>query len=210
MTNNFNLVAPLYDRLADLVYGGELQAAQEAFLTELPDIGKVLFIGGGSGQTLRKLIRLKPQLEIYYLEASTRMMEISKRVISHEDQKRIEFKVGTENEIPPHYKFEGVITFFFLDLFREDRKERIFNKLNNHLKEKAIWLQADFLPARGFVASVRERLMFLFFKIFSHIEANRIHEDQKLFRATGFQVIQRMYFFKKQIYSAVYQKESMD
>jgi hypothetical protein len=134
------------------------------------------------------------------------MMEISKRIIPHEDQERIEFKVGTENEIPPHFKFEGVITFFFLDLFREDRKARIFNKLNSHLKDKAIWLHADFLPARGFVASVRERLMFLFFKIFSHIESNRIHEDQKLFRDSDFQVVHRMSFFKKQIYSAVYQK----
>lgn len=207
MSNNFNLVAPLYDRLGDLVYGGELLASQEAFLGELPNEGKVLFIGGGSGQTLRRLIKVKPSLHIYYLDASSRMMEISKKLIPQKDQERIEFKIGTENEIPPHYKFDGVITFFFLDLFREDRKNRIFDKIHNHLKSSGIWLQADFLPARGFIAMLREKIMFLFFKIFSHIEANRIHEDQRLFRERSYKELNRKFFYKKQIYSAVYKKE---
>ncbi len=206
MSNNFNLVAPLYDRLGDLVYGGDLQASQAEYLSELPEEGLVLFIGGGSGQTLRKLIRIKPKLRIYYLDASSRMMEISKKLIPTPEQERIEFKIGTENEIPPHYKFDGVITFYFLDLFREDKKEKIFEKIHQHLKSGGVWLHADFLPAKRLLAIIKEKLMFLFFKIFSHIEANRIHEDQKLFRDRNYSELKRKFYHKKQIYSAVYQK----
>ena len=206
MSNNFNLVAPLYDRLGDLVYGGDIQASQDEYLHLLPEEGFLLFIGGGSGQTLRKIIKIKPRLKVYYLDASSRMMEICKKLIPTKDQERIEFKIGTENEIPPHYHFDAVITFYFLDLFREDRKERIFEKIHKHLKQDGIWLQADFLPAKGLISLIREKIMFLFFKLFSRIEANGIEEDQKLFKDKNYKQLQKRLFHKKQIYSAVFQK----
>lgn len=206
MSNDFNLVAPLYDRIGDLVYGGNILASQEEFLSELPEEGFALFIGGGSGQTLRKLIRKKPKLKIYYLDASSRMMEISKKLIPLKDQERIEFKIGTESSIPPNYHFDCILTFYFLDLFREDKKEKIFEKLHQHLKKGGLWLQADFLPSKGLIATIREKLMFLFFKLFSHIEANGIHADQKLFAERSYKELKRRNFHKNQIYSSVYQK----
>lgn len=206
MSNNFNLVAPLYDRLADLVYGGDIQAAQDRFIEYLPEEGKVLFIGGGSGQTLLKILKQKPQLSIHYLEASSRMMEISKKLISKKDAERVEFMVGTEESLMPQQQFDGIITFFFLDLFGEEKKSKIFKKLDKHLKKKVIWLHADFLPAKDFLSRSREKIMMLFFKIFSSIEANNINNDMRLFRRNGYQIAQHQFFHKKQIYSAVYRR----
>lgn len=60
MNNNYNFIAPFYDHLVYFIFKDEIYNSQIEFIDQLPESGKVLFIGGGSGKVLKTLIESKP------------------------------------------------------------------------------------------------------------------------------------------------------
>ena len=46
---SFDRVAPYYDRLARLVFGGSIRRAQRHFLSQVPAAARVLLVGGAPG-----------------------------------------------------------------------------------------------------------------------------------------------------------------
>lgn len=72
--NGFDLLAPIYDRLAGLVFGRSIRRAQVSGLGQLPKGGKVLAVGGGTGTFLPDLCRTVMPEQVVYVEASEKML----------------------------------------------------------------------------------------------------------------------------------------
>jgi tRNA (cmo5U34)-methyltransferase len=81
MPNNFsfNTIAPFYDFLVRLVFQQRLQEAQESLLVQIPEKGRVLILGGGTGWVLTRLLELKPEVSIVYVEVSEKMLALSQQ-----------------------------------------------------------------------------------------------------------------------------------
>ena len=88
--------------------------------------GNVLFIGGGSGRVLKQLILLKPHLQIDYIDASKKMINRSKTMISNHIH-HVNFIHGTQNDIP-NIKYDAILTFFYLDLFQAEKRKILHEK----------------------------------------------------------------------------------
>src|SRR5687767_498288 len=76
---DFNFIAPVYDALAQLVYGKAQRRAQAHFLSMIPAGSSVLILGGGSGWILPELLRQSRPARVLFLEPSAQMMQRAKR-----------------------------------------------------------------------------------------------------------------------------------
>ena len=81
MPANYNKIAPVYDLLSRLVFGGAIVNAQRLLLPGLPrGQYRVLIVGGGTGWILDELGKQRPQgITVDYVEVSEKMISISKK-----------------------------------------------------------------------------------------------------------------------------------
>ena len=114
MLNGFNTIAKIYDTLAKIVFGRVIKKAQLHFLNEIPIEAKVLILGGGTGWILNSILKIRPAVEVWYIEASTKMISIAKKKVVGFNN--IHFIHGTEQNIPVDQHYDVVITNFYFDL----------------------------------------------------------------------------------------------
>lgn len=200
--NNYNSIASYYRFLVRIVFGQSIDEAQAVFINQLPNNGRLLFIGGGNGNVLKLIYRLKPQLEIDYIDQSENMINSAKKSYSND---LVNFIVGNEQSIP-NRKYDAIITFFFLDLFCTEKRGRIMKTLENLLKVKGIWLVADFKQPTTTYHKLIEKVMFLFLKITTKIESDSIENYSEAFEKTDLNKLTTETFYNNFIYSTVYQK----
>jgi tRNA (cmo5U34)-methyltransferase len=128
----FDLIAPLYDVTARVVFGGQLMAAQRALLPHLCEARRALMIGGGTGELLALALRRAPQLRVCYVEASAEMIKRAQARLSAEERERVAWCHSThvclyerslselwgelEGELEGELSFDCVLTCFMLDV----------------------------------------------------------------------------------------------
>jgi ubiquinone/menaquinone biosynthesis C-methylase UbiE len=170
--NGFDTIAPLYDKLAHFVFRGAIQQSQQHFLSSVASLKNALIIGGGTGLIAQKLLSENRQLRITYVEASQRMIAISRENCAAFSN-RIQFIHGTEENIPDD-KYDLVVTAFFFDMFNQRDAELIVSNIVKKMNEDGTWLATDFVNTTSFVHRVMLWSMYAFFKIVSGIPASAL------------------------------------
>ncbi|KAA3650570.1 MAG: methyltransferase [Bacteroidetes bacterium] len=205
MVNDYNAIAPIYTFLSKLVFFGCIQKSQEEFLSLLPVKGKVLFMGGGGGNTLKIITQKYPLLHIDYIDQSEKMISLSRKRLINEPNHHVNFIVGNENNIPDT-NYDVIMTFFYLDLFSPKNLDLIHKTLNNTLSVNGLWLISDFNQAKKWWQKAIELMMFSFLKITTGIESNSISAIRESYFEPGFRKKGLTYFYGKYIFAAAYQK----
>jgi tRNA (cmo5U34)-methyltransferase len=170
----FDVLAPVYDRFASLVYGTAIREAQVFFLKTIPSSGNVLILGGGTGWLLVELLRMRPQCKVWYIEASAKMIEQAQKKLSQEQQGRVTFIQGTQDSIPQGMQFDVVITAFFLDLFSPATLRRVIDAIELSLMPEGVWLVADFVERNVSWQRLLLKMMYTFFRWCCGIEARQL------------------------------------
>ncbi|HTH58015.1 MAG TPA: class I SAM-dependent methyltransferase [Cyclobacteriaceae bacterium] len=169
-SNDFDNLAFVYDKLARLVFGKSIVQSQQFFLHRIPDRSRVLILGGGSGWILEKLLEARPTVEVCYIEASQNMISLAQDRIQNDT--RIQFINGTENEIP-NRAFDVIIANFYLDLFEDQSLKPVLQKMKSSLAPNGEWLITDFVD-RTWWHRTMLKIMYLFFKATTKIEAGKL------------------------------------
>lgn len=198
----FDRIAPYYDRLASLVFGKSIRAAQVCFLSGIPPASYILILGGGTGRIISEIRKQRNNCHIWYIEHSATMLELSRQ--KNPSDEYLHYIQGTECEIPSHITFDVVITQFYFDLFTVDSLSEALGKIRMALKSNALWLVADFTTPQKWWQHVMLALMYRFFRIVSNIEANKLPRWNEALMAAGFFEFKQKSFFGSFIKSAVY------
>jgi ubiquinone/menaquinone biosynthesis C-methylase UbiE len=177
--NNFDLVAPIYDGLATLVFGGAIKRSQIALLDQLQDVESALIIGGGTGWILRELLERTPVKHVVYVELSEKMIDKARELIERthpEWLSRVSFRHGTEQSIEQSdLPFDLIVTNFFLACFNDDNCTQMIQRLSRFMAPDGRWLFVDFqLPLFGparLAAQALFKVMFTFFNVMSDLES---------------------------------------
>jgi tRNA (cmo5U34)-methyltransferase len=201
--NRFNALAGVYDTLVELVFGNSVRQAQRHYLKEIPTASNVLILGGGTGWIIRELLLVNPTATIWYVEASSAMIERSKKKMLHFPGSTVHFIHGTEDSIPEVATFNVVITAFFLDLFTPSSLVCVIEKIKKSLVPDAMWLATDFVNQANRWQGVMLRVMYFFFRFVCRIEAKQLPQWEKLLRHYGYKEIKSHYFFYSFIKTAV-------
>jgi ubiquinone/menaquinone biosynthesis C-methylase UbiE len=207
--NDFDLVAPIYDGLATLVFAGAIKRAQLSMLPALRGVNDVLILGGGTGWFLLALLRTVRPRRVLYVEKSSKMLRYSRDLIATEAPElldHVEFRLGTEESLTPSDGlFELVVTNFFLDLFNTENSTAVAESLARNFAPKGRWLFTDFqLPARGILrwyALLLFKVMFTFFNVFSRMESRRPPDWERIFGRIGMKIHSGRSFYGSMIHS---------
>ncbi|WP_347158128.1 class I SAM-dependent methyltransferase [Pontibacter chitinilyticus] len=211
--SGFDRVAFFYDRLARLVYGSAQEQAQLALLPYVPASARVLVIGGGSGWLLEQLLHTPKQLSILYVDAAPAMLQLAKKryhqyPLPHSST--VTFRLGTEQSLLPHERFEVVFTPFLLDLFPPLRLRQLMQVLEAHLQPGGVWLFADFWPVQQSPPWWQRVLifgMYAFFGMLSGVKARKLPDYGQHFHALQLQEVHHQPFYGGMIQGKVFVKE---
>jgi len=178
---DFGRVASVYDVLAGVVFGRAQRRAQQAALAAgLPLAGaapRVLVLGGGSGWVLTELLRHCPAARVLYLETSAAMLgraQARLQRVAPGAGAQVEFRQGSEQALGPAEQFDVVVTFFVLDCFTLTEFPAALACLQAARRPRALWLVADFRPARTWWQRTLLRVMYLFFRITVGLRAQQL------------------------------------
>lgn len=179
---SFDAIAPFYDHLAHLVFGRTLERAQLSLLHQLPEGGRWLLLGGGTGWLLKHVMdRCQPD-SVLYLEASGRMLDLAqKRLANQSNGQKISFRLGTEAALAAADSFDVILTPFVLDLFPERWLEQVMIPvLAGKLKPGGYWLSTDFVPTTVWWQRLLARCMLIFFGLTTGIHTTRLPDWSRL------------------------------
>ncbi|GAB3700551.1 hypothetical protein GCM10027592_27610 [Spirosoma flavus] len=193
MSGNFDLVAPIYDTLAMLIFGRRLQQAQVVWLHQIPADATILIVGGGTGWLLQQVLTHCRPRQVLYLETSRQMInQAVRRIIKSKQMGSIEFRVGNELTLQPDERFDVVMTPFVLDLFTEKTlRSQLIPRLRNVLKPIGQWYVTDFVqPKNGWQKGILW-LMIRFFRLTARIEIKQLADWQTTLAETGLKLRER-------------------
>ena len=193
----------MYDRLAGLVYGKAIRNAQHVHLPALKSARKILIIGGGTGWILRDVLSLDPASTIVYVEASSKMLELSRSNVPKGDLHRVVFVEGTEQSLPDQPQFDAVMANFFLDLFSETELNAVVVKLKHTLMPDGKLLCTDFVDDHAW-QRVLLFVMYGFFRLTAGLRNRKLPPWREVIGAHGFQRIQSRSFWNGFICSELY------
>ncbi|GAA4373927.1 class I SAM-dependent methyltransferase [Hymenobacter koreensis] len=210
---NFDFAAAFYDPLARLVFGRTLLRAQQAVLRHgLPntDAGRLLFIGGGTGQVLPELLTLRPMVQVVYVEASAAMLRRAEqhlRQSAPEQVARVQFVHGTEADLPPDARFDAILAFFLFDLFTPTELAELLHRLQQHATPKTQWLVADFAPPQRPWQRGLQWLMYQFFRRASGVSGRELPDIAGALQEIGLTRRWRQQWASGLVEAAVYSAE---
>ena len=178
---NFNWIAPLYDPLAFLVFGRQLDRAQTVFLPRIPFGASVLIVGGGTGWLLEQVLTTSQPKQVVYLETSAQMVvRSSRRMIRHAVVGSVDFRVGDETLLTSDEHFDVILTPFVLDLYTEKTLQTSFvPALRSRLTPGGLWLVTDFVQPQVGWQKALLWTMIRFFRLTADIDVRQLADWQR-------------------------------
>jgi len=204
--NSFDRIAPVYDRLAGMVFGTAIQDAQRAHLDALSTAREILILGGGTGWLLKDLLQRNLSARITYLEASQRMIDQARKSLMDADRLRVAFVHGTEEWLLEENRFDAVIINFFADMFTAPELVKILQRLDLVLRPGGQLLCTDFVDDVRWQRALLSA-MYTFFKVTAGLRNHQLAPWRKLIPDEGFERLRSKTFWKGFICSEVYRKD---
>jgi tRNA (cmo5U34)-methyltransferase len=201
--SKYNIIAPYYDFLAQLVYWGSIERANTAFLDAVPANATLLIIGGGTGKSLELL---NPQLELDYLEPSSKMIGKARKRSS---PRNTSFILQTFEEFAPNKKYDFVVCPFFLDQFKSHDLPGILTKIDCILKPEGQVLVSDFNIPKGPFKIIKQVLLNTtigFFRVVTGLKIRRLENISNAMEKNNFRCTNSKAFYFGMIFSSTWIK----
>jgi len=189
--NGYNLIAPYYLFFVKLVFGDLLFKAQTHFLTKNPDPAQILIVGGGSGELLSFCLNQYPKTRITYVESSSKMIELSEKRVSIQDQARVDFQCKSIFEWDTNKKFDLVALPFILDLFSDVNCHKFLLKTKSILREEGSMVVTDFSNNSSKFQKALINFMYLLFNSVGATERASLPEFYSLFASEKLSIIKK-------------------
>jgi ubiquinone/menaquinone biosynthesis C-methylase UbiE len=200
--NAFDKIAPAYDTLARLMFGKSIRNAQRHYLSLVNSDAKVLVLGGGSGWILSDLNSVSPRCEVWYIEASFKMLSMARE---HKGCcKAVHFMHGTEANIPGDISFNAIIANFYLDLYSPAELPGLIRSLKECLSDDGVVLVSDFVNTRKWWQQWLLRSMYAFFSLSCGIDNQKLPDWRESMQASGLAEYHSAQFFHGFIVSAAF------
>lgn len=196
---DFNRIAPFYDVLKKIVFGGTLDKASSFFTPQIPITNHILIIGGGSGQILSSFGK---HHTVTYVESSKNMIALAQK---RKCYAKVEFIESSIEAFSSPVLYDTIITPFILDCFCEKQLHLIFEKLRGLLKEGGTWLHSDFYP-QSFIQRKLTSLMYLFFQLSTEMNIRKAPDFSKYFQPPIFIEEKKALFLNAMVHSYIYRK----
>jgi ubiquinone/menaquinone biosynthesis C-methylase UbiE len=203
---NFNPIAPVYDFLSSLVFGKELIHASACFIHKLPAYGHILYIGGGSGKLLNKILANRPNITLDFVEPSLKFLQLAKRNLNTQFNNQVNFILGNHLALTTNKKYDAILTFFVVDIFTQNQTAAFCKHIFKLLQNNGLWLNTDFENPPSIKGKVILKTMYIFFKLVAKISAKQLPNYQAVFKELSLTEISNKLFFNQMVSASLFQK----
>lgn len=207
MKRGYDLIAPIYDKLAMLFIGTSLRKAQVHFLHLIPTHSNILIVGGGTGWILEEITKVHHQnLCIDYVDVSAKMIALARK--RNVGKNEVHFIQQSIIDFTSDKQYDVIITPFFFDNFKDETAQKIFSLLHQKLSETGLWLYTDFQVKNknSYWQKAVLFMMYSFFRIAANIEAARLPDMVSQFQHHQYQLIKSELFLHHFIVTSAYKK----
>lgn len=208
MTNNYNSVAGIYDVSSRMIFGRAQLLSQTDLLKWVPPRSRILIAGGGTGWILESITAMHPAgLDIVYVEASAKMMAISRKRRTGEN--KVTFVCSPIEAYDFDGSFDIVFTAYLFDNFLQVEAEEVFKLLDEALRPGGRWLFADFfldLDRTPVWQNILWYTMYTFFRITCGVKARKLVDMAPYFIKAGYRTLQEKEYYSRFIKAYVYEK----
>jgi len=209
---SFDKLAPWYHFLETISFGNHLQECRISLLTELNEVKNILILGDGNGRFLESLLKSNRYAEIESLDISKTMIGLAnKRITSLPNSSRVVFIHSNVFDWDfPKCKYDLVVTNFFLDCFTNSELTNLIERISLSLKPEGKLIYGDFNVPNSFSKKTLTTLllfgMYLFFKIFTRISANSLHDPTSLLIEKKFILMKEKFYLWSFLKSQLWMK----
>jgi SAM-dependent methyltransferase len=196
---SFDRLAPAYQTLERLTFGGLLHWCRTAHLDRLRGFRRALVLGDGDGRFVADLVRANPAIEVDSLDISPRMIALARRRVARVPGAvgRVRFTLAdARTDPPPATGYDLVVTNFFLDCFRPAELAIVARKVASACAPAAAWVDGDFrVPAAGWArpaARVLLAAMYAFFRLTTRLPTGSLTDPAPLLAAEGFELVEEV------------------
>ena len=206
-TNNYDFIAPWYDRLSRMVFFSAQTNAQKEQLSFIENHQRILIVGGGTGWILEEINNICEDLRITYVEISASMIQLAKQKKC--DKNCVDFVNLPIENFTDDLPYDVILTAFLFDNFEKEQAELVFFNLHQKLKKDGIWLFSDFVDhhKKNHWKNLFLKLMYLFFDKVARIEAKELVNMHPYFKDNGYKTVQEKGYYKTFIKAMVFRKE---
>ncbi len=203
MDKGYDNVSAFYDRLSRLVFGRQLEEAQQWLLSFIPANATILIVGGGSGWIIDALSgQFLSGLNITYVDASPKMIAIAQKRFAGENT--IRFIAEPIENVSFQEKFDIILTPFFFDNFTDARAASIFSSLHKVLGKDGLWLYTDFQRSASLKHRLLLKAMYYFFSVLCNIRTRKLPDMAVCFEAGNYVKVEECSFMNGFVSSLVY------
>ena len=199
MTNDFNWIAPFYDKLQRIVFGDSLSRSATFYFDKITSDHKVLILGGGTGKIIEKIDR---GAEITFLDKSSVMMEKA----SLQKHPGLDLVAADFLKWKASRQFDFVVCPFFLDVFNRHHLSLALGKIHALLKRDGKLLVSDFQETGKTGHSILLRIMFLFFRVTVSLESKKLLSILMEVENQGFLIEETKEFESGFVFTSVFRK----
>ena len=203
----YNRLASYYDFLVRLFFGTKLAKAQFHFISKIKS-GKVLIIGGGTGNILLECLKYYPNSQYYYIDIASRMVALTMQKVKKKYPKSaINYVVGSIEDIEIDLKFDSVILPFVLDSMSAKELGVLFYRVDKMCEKGSQILFTDFCYSdRNWFWKVYSIVLitglYLFFNLVCGLKRYKLPAYESYFRKM--KLVEEKSFLKGTIISQVY------
>lgn len=187
MARGFDLLAPVYDQLAWLVFGKSIERSQCHFFGTVRDVESALVVGGGTGRFFNAYVQQHPESLLVYVEKSPAML--AKARLRKTAGMNIRFVESDFRHYGEAGSYELVLLPFFLDMFTNESVKDMVRILGRVSSQHTQVIVTDFVhqEKRGW-KSLLIKGMYFFFRLTCDIEAHRLPNWQQIFEKSGWNI----------------------
>lgn len=193
-TMNCDALAPYYEFLEHLSFGKQLERMRFAFLSQATSAQTAIICGGGDGRYLAQLLRWNPCVEVDFVDASPRMVAITKErisILSRADQSRVSFHTGDLRALALRQKkYDLIVTHFFLDCFSDVGLAEIVAVLSARAAPGALWVVSDFSESPDtlghFCSRAIIRALYAAFRVTTGLRVTRLPDYNSALANAGY------------------------
>lgn len=198
VARGYDRLAPWYQAIEWLRFGGGLQKSRIALLNDLPECQQALFIGDGDGRLLQAFAQQQPDCRVTSIDVSSRMLAYQRQRLANQSQRLGEQLDGSQYqwvqadirqyEVPPQ-RYDLIVTAFHLDCFTQAEIEHLVVRLAKGLGGQGYWYVVDFaVPKRGwrqYWAKCWTAVMIAFFRWQTGLSSRTIVDIPQVFFQLG-------------------------
>lgn len=203
MSNNYEAIAPYYDKLKSVVFGSTLDRASISHIDHISPDDSILIIGGGSGSVLEHI----HANAIDFIDSSSKMIKLAQERKPLTDTHYHCMKFDT---FPNTTIYDIVICNFFLDLFKEKELDEILLKIKQLLRPTGTLIVADFTPPQSLSHQVLETGMHWFFRWSTGLERSHFANLKQILINHGLTISSEKSFYRGFVKSWVFALEKQE